>query len=415
MSKTLRRPMFRGGPVDSYNTGITSGLDDSGYADGGRVALGFGGFLKNLFSRSTVPTTVTSANAPLSGYALKSNVGVGTPEFIPNMSYSDVIGVGDFAKAARPYLANPAIGIPALGYGAYEIGRLPGRLTDSGYEIAGGEEEKFIKDFGGEILGKETSTGEAITGYYLTKNQKRAQDLLKRGEPGDKEMAEKLIKSSTPQKPEKQPESELDKLKKFYEDQILSERNKYESQLAGLKTTPLTEEEDIIKQTQLYQKLLGGDEAKSQAVYDALLAASPAFFKGRNLREAAPEVLTAINKSGAFDKPRDIRQAAAQLSIQRAMLKDKAIAEERARLGQIQLAGEGKKDSVAAQLKELTGSGAIIGNITPDKLQQAVKDYPVGSNLRVVDPTTKRTSFIRIVSQKNAKGETIKSFEEYLI
>jgi DNA-binding TFAR19-related protein (PDSD5 family) len=179
--------------------------------------------------------------------------------------------------------------------------------------------------------------------------------------------------------------------------------------------TELTEEEQLIKQTQLYQKLLGGDEARSQAVYDALLAASPAFFKGKNLREAAPEVLTAINKSGAFDKPRDIRQAAAQLSIQRAMLKDKAIAEERARLGQIQLAGEGKKDSVAAQLKELTGSGAIIGNITPDKLQQAVKDYPVGSNLRVVDPTTKRTSFIRIVSQKNSKGETIKSFEEYLI
>jgi hypothetical protein len=408
--------MFRGGPVNSRGTGITSGLGDSGYADGGRVALGFGGFLKNLFSRSTVPTTVTSANAPLSGYALKSNVGVGTPEFIPNMSYSDVIGVGDFAKAARPYLANPAIGIPALGYGAYEIGRLPGRLTDSGYEIEGGEEEKFIKDYGYEILGKETSTGEAITGYYLTKNQKRAQDLLKRGEPGDKEMAEKLIKSSTPQKNEEQPkESELDKLKKFYEDQISSERKKYEDQLTGLKTTSSTEEEDIIKQTQLYQKLLGGDEAKSQAVYDALLAASPAFFKGRNLREAAPEVLTAINKSGAFDKPRDIRQAAAQLSIQRAMLKDKAIAEERARLGQIQLAGEGKKDSVAAQLKELTGSGAIIGNITPDKLQQAVKDYPVGSNLRVVDPTTKRTSFIRIVSQKNAKGETIKSFEEYLI
>ena len=26
MSKILRRPMFRGGPVDSYNTGIASGL-----------------------------------------------------------------------------------------------------------------------------------------------------------------------------------------------------------------------------------------------------------------------------------------------------------------------------------------------------------------------------------------------------
>ena len=26
MSRILRRPMFRGGPVDSYNTGIASGL-----------------------------------------------------------------------------------------------------------------------------------------------------------------------------------------------------------------------------------------------------------------------------------------------------------------------------------------------------------------------------------------------------
>ena len=37
MSKTLRRPMFRGGSVNSSGTGITSGLDDSGYADGGNV------------------------------------------------------------------------------------------------------------------------------------------------------------------------------------------------------------------------------------------------------------------------------------------------------------------------------------------------------------------------------------------
>jgi len=397
MSNTLRRPMFRGGPVDSYNTGITSGLGETGYADGGRVALGFGGFLKNLFSRSTVPTTVTSANAPLSGYALKSNVGVGTPEFIPNMSYSDVIGVGDFAKAARPYLANPAIGIPALGYGAYEIGRLPGRLTDSGYEIAGGEEEKFIKDFGGEILGKETSTGEAITGYYLTKNQKRAQDLLKRGEPGDKEMAEKLIKSSTPQKTEEQPkESELDKLKKFYENQISSERKKYEDQLAGLKTTSSTEEEDITKQAQIYQKLLGGDEARSQSIYDALLAASPAFFKGRNLREAAPEVLTAINKSGAFDKPRDIKQAAAQLAIQRNILKEKSIAEEKARYGYLEAQQGYKGKSVLDKLIKLGAQDNYGGLIkTKEELEKATpgKYYSdtEGTLYKVIlDPTTKR-------------------------
>jgi hypothetical protein len=41
MSRILRRPMFRGGPVDSRGTGITSGL-----MDGGRVGLSNGGDLK---------------------------------------------------------------------------------------------------------------------------------------------------------------------------------------------------------------------------------------------------------------------------------------------------------------------------------------------------------------------------------
>ena len=67
-------------------------------------------------------------------------------------------------------------------------------------------------------------------------------------------------------------------------------------------------------------------------MFDALGAAAPAVFQGKNLREAAPKVFEAINKSGAFDKPKDIRQASAQLAVQRKMLKDKSIAEERARL-----------------------------------------------------------------------------------
>jgi len=38
MSRVLRRPMFRGGYVDSEGTGITSGLMDN-YNQGGRVGL----------------------------------------------------------------------------------------------------------------------------------------------------------------------------------------------------------------------------------------------------------------------------------------------------------------------------------------------------------------------------------------
>ena len=330
MSRTLRRPMFRGGPVSSYNTGITSGLDEPGYADGGRVALGIGGFLKGLFTRSPAATTATTtANAPLSGYALKSSVGANTPVSYPSMSYSDIIGAGDAYRIARPFITSKPSMISALTAAPF----VPGFVTDSGYLIGGGEEEQFIKDYGTEILGKETSTGEAIEGYYLTKNQKRAADLLKRGEPGDKEMAQKLLRSSTPDLSKEGGKTELEKLKEFYENQLKEEKAKREKEISELtKVTKPTEEEEITKQTELYQKLLGGEEAKSQALYDALIAASPAFFKGKNLREAAPEVLTAINKSGAFDKPRDIRQAAAQLAIQRNLLKEKAVAEEKARL-----------------------------------------------------------------------------------
>ena len=56
MSRILRRPMFRGGPVSSYGTGIASGL-----ADGGRVGLQSGGapFNVNPGARTTIPTTST--------------------------------------------------------------------------------------------------------------------------------------------------------------------------------------------------------------------------------------------------------------------------------------------------------------------------------------------------------------------
>ena len=47
MSKILRRPMFRGGPVDSRGTGITSGL---GYEAGGRVGYNQGNLVAPLYT-----------------------------------------------------------------------------------------------------------------------------------------------------------------------------------------------------------------------------------------------------------------------------------------------------------------------------------------------------------------------------
>jgi len=304
MSKTLRRPMFRGGPVNSRGTGITSGLDDLGYMDGGRVEFQTGGSYPSF--RSPISTSRAFGVEP--GYNLLDKLKSLMPD----------------TRSMRQRREE-------------EIDRIRSGIDTSGASVEGAIE------FGNTGFGKDT--------------------------------------------PPPPPPPTLNI------------------------PTEITDEEELIKQTKLYQKLLGGDEAKSQAIFDALLAASPAFFKGRNLREAAPEVLTAINKSGAFDKPRDIKQAAAQLSIQRAMLKDKAIAEERTRLGQIQIASEARRDSIAKQLKEVTGNPSIAGTIPSDKISSYVQASPVGTQFRVINPTTKQEQYIRIITQK-IEGKDIKTYEE---
>ena len=54
MSRILRRPMFRGGPVDSRGTGITSGLMDTPkYATGGRVGYNQAGLVAPLYTANT--------------------------------------------------------------------------------------------------------------------------------------------------------------------------------------------------------------------------------------------------------------------------------------------------------------------------------------------------------------------------
>ena len=249
MSKILRRPMFRGGPVDSRGTGITSGLDD-GYMDGGRVEFQRGGF-------STIP------------------------------------GIDDLSQ----------IGIynPFTGFSAQNITPLQRRQQD----IA-------------------TANRRGI--FAPTEEQ-----LYERNRPRTPKQFEEAVQKGleiTRSKPfETSDES-------FPPRKAMEEPNKGGAGTGEKSDIDLlsADEKEITKQAKLYEKLLGGEEARAQAGYDALLAAAPSFFKGKNLREAAPQVLESINKSGAFDKPRDIKQAAAQLAIQRRLLMDKAGAEEKQRL-----------------------------------------------------------------------------------
>ena len=67
MSKILRRPMFRGGPVDSRGTGITANL---GYNNGGRVGYNQAGFVVQPPSASglfSIQDILKQTGAPMTG------------------------------------------------------------------------------------------------------------------------------------------------------------------------------------------------------------------------------------------------------------------------------------------------------------------------------------------------------------
>jgi hypothetical protein len=256
--------MFRGGPVSSYNTGITSGLGDEGYANGGRVGFQGGGF----------------------NYLRDTGFGRSLP------------GIYEYGiKEPLAALYN-MVGVPLNITSEFFTGYNPGFSGERFFNLKNRPSNKA------ELFGIKTDATPGMT--Y------RNQDLID---------SNKKYQEST------------DEVNKF----IASQNKSNTLNEKKITETPnlLDDEEDIKKQTELYQKLLGGDEARAQAGYDALLAAAPAFFKGKNLREAVPQVLESINKSGAFDKPRDIKQAAAQLAIQRRILMDKAGAEARAKMAEL--------------------------------------------------------------------------------
>lgn len=392
MSNILRRPMFRGGRVDSRGTGITSGLDD-GYMSGGQIGGGtiagnlmpdgrYGFQNPRLIDLGGGRPTPTTSNI----------TGLNT-KLLPQ-SFLDIME--SYGKKARPafnLLKGSAIPLTIAGAPFYmdkdplqdkpaeeELQTTAEELQQQYY---GQPRRKLMEDI---ISGTRSKAESPYTGFDM--------DVANRAKRSAEQKYFLEKKGQTPL--QLSTEEDL-----AFATGLPSERKKDLPPPPSLNTSnELTEEEQLIKQTQLYQKLLGGDEAKSQAVYDALLAASPAFFKGKNLREAAPEVLTAINKSGAFDKPRDIKQAAAQLAIQRNILKEKSIAEEKARYGYLEAQQGYKGKSIIDKLVKLGAQDNYGGIIkTKEELEKATpgKYYAdtEGTIYKIVlDPTTKRNKTI---------------------
>jgi len=282
MSKILRRPMFRGGPVNSEGTGITSGLND-GYATGGRV-----------------------------GYADGPDMyGVGNDYYDP---------VPSFTKDFGTNIYDPIKELEK------EKSKIKSSLEPSGYYDESGMTPM--------IPGKEPTRKELE--FLSPTGQSK---FLEEGKTKRESQIQNIIAAS-----QNLTELQRKNLFKYYNisPNEIAKFTKPAEPIGGVDTGAGAGKEigditldDIEARTEKYAKLLGYDKAKTQSIYDAMLAASPAFFKGRSFGETASGVLEAINKSGAFDKPTNIKQAAAQLAVQREILMDKAKAEAAAKMAEL--------------------------------------------------------------------------------
>ena len=119
MSRILRRPMFRGGRVDSRGTGITTGLDRPGMQGGGLPPTGNPRFI-NLGGGSTVTSTPTSTPVTGGGLLNQARTRLGTGmSYLSNPKFSEQ-GILNALKTYGPKAIDKV-----RGFGTAAITRFP--------------------------------------------------------------------------------------------------------------------------------------------------------------------------------------------------------------------------------------------------------------------------------------------------
>jgi hypothetical protein len=314
MSRILRRPMFRGGRVDSRGTGITSGLMDEGQIGGGTIygeqmSDGRYGFQDPIYGPS-VDEIISSFDTI----------------YDPVKEAKQKILKYQEETSPKGYMDDPSGLTPVA----------PGKLFS-----------QYSKDEQRNILNLTRPGG--IEDYAKQNMAKRNEQI-------------KNILETTKNLPQDQQNQIFKKLNITQQD-ISSPTDEFKKEITGLEPElppRKSRKEEIMEEADIYKEILGFDEARAQAGFDALGAAAPAFFQGKNLREAAPKIFEAINKSEAFQKPLSIKQAAGNLAIQRGILKDKAKAEEQARLA---IYGMKNRETLTDLIKGIPGS--FVAGVLP--------------------------------------------------
>ena len=332
MSKILRRPMFRGGRVDSRGSGITSGL---GYAGGGQVTPkrglvdGPGGYAGRNTYASTLRNTV-----PAASYLLSSPRTVNQPRPQPSGLDGVLAGINKPTTGADLLKLNPNLQINpystylpsdtesvGAGFGFLEP---ESQFTEEALKYSSPKEQEYetFENESGDVSYKKDAQGNLIP---IQKNGKDFKTFL------EEERVRKLT-ANDPQGSEEQygitekdkvvpilnKKGEITGYKGTETEKIKQKQVTFSNTGDGDAST--VDENDLESLISRYEELLGGKKARQRDVGDMLGRASAAFLKkgargeDRGVTDALGDFMAAESASGP-SRTEKINNAAAMLGI----------------------------------------------------------------------------------------------------
>ena len=289
MSRILRRPMFRGGPVDSRGTGITSGL-----MDGGRVGFDNGGspFLRTHILMSGSQITESQKSKPyLDINKYKYSAGLpfayekATPLNIDKKTY--VPGVVDESQEEEVETTSieDILKNKALEYGSQDSTKTDVTIEDKIESYTPSPNEKLI-----ELLSKDSTYTDSDGIERSTTSGK-----IVKSEGRDLEEDAKLSQAA-------------------YEANVLEKAKIPDINLERSEEPEITAKDAVKANQELFADLLGKSKARGLDISDMLASASASFLGTGGVKEGFAEFMANQAKAGP-SRTEKINEAAAALAI----------------------------------------------------------------------------------------------------
>jgi len=376
MSRILRRPMFRGGPVDSRGSGITSGL-----MDGGRVGYNKGNLVAPLYSAAPNYKSGAEIKRDAPGiFGLKFDtpflsmktpeVRIGKPRFNIGQSPSDFAEALSEGSAYREYLTP-------------NEEEFETEVTESG-------DVKFKLDKDGNripIKSDKGSLAEII-------EKQRIENITDSDTQGSLE--EMGIKVN-----EKEGTSEFTGDPRYSDQKIKTTET---PKVSGGDGTGGGEKEESVEYTvEDYIKMLGGDKARRRDLGDMFARASASFLGTGGVREGLAEFMKSEAAAGPSRREK-IEQAAATLDI-----KDK-IASKRAD-EQLKQTLAGIDYKIGATMAAQKAAESLQGKDWIDSLKHVSENLFKGQG-KDIDNTAVIENTLRLKYKKPVKKFTVSSETE---